>query len=176
MREYRDQPLEVDYIEVAPAYDASGKTAEFSNVKENFFKAAAFGIRGFVGSFFEDYTVLSDTTAESVVVWVGLGRDQTTVVKQLTEFEFTPNYGIDVSINLVQGTIMEAVLAGKGPDVAMFVGGEFPVNLAIRNLLVPLDDLDGFDEGKGQYSRIPQWFIIHMITRPTAFPLPVPSP
>lgn len=151
MREYRDQPLEVDYIEVAPAYDASGKTAEFSNVKENFFKAAAFGIRGFVGSFFEDYTVLSDTTAESVVVWVGLGRDQTTVVKQLTESEFTPNYGIDVSINLVQGTIMEAVLAGKGPDVAMFVGGEFPVNLAIRNLLVPLDDLDGFDEVKGRF-------------------------
>ena len=73
------------------------------------------------------------------------------VVKQLTESEFTPNYGIDVSINLVQGTIMEAVLAGKGPDVAMFVGGEFPVNLAIRNLLVPLDDLDGFDEVKGRF-------------------------
>lgn len=86
-----------------------------------------------------------------MIVWVGLGRDQTTVVKQLTESEFTPQTGIDVSINLVQGTIMEAVLAGKGPDVAMFVGGEFPVNLAIRDLLIPLDDMPGFDEVKSRF-------------------------
>lgn len=146
MREYRDQPLEIDFIELIPKYDASGKENEFTSVKENFFKAMGFGIKGFVGSFFEDYTVLSDSTSESIVVWCGLGRDQTTVVKQLTESEFTPETGVDVSINLVQGTIMEAVLAGKGPDVAMFVGGEFPVNLAIRDLLVPLDDMEGFDE------------------------------
>ena len=146
MREYRDQPLEIDYIEVLPAYDSKGKPSKFSNVKENFFKSLAFGAKGFFGSFFEDYTVLSDSSENSVIVWVGLGRDQTTVVKQLTESEFTPNSGIDVSINLVQGTIMEAVLAGKGPDVAMFVGGEFPVNLAIRNLLVPFDEFEGFDD------------------------------
>ena len=146
MREYRDQPLEIDFIELIPKYDAKGKENKFTTVKENFFKSLGFGIRGFVGSFFEDYTVLSDSTSESIVVWCGLGRDQTTVVKQLTESEFTPETGVDVSINLVQGTIMEAVLAGKGPDVAMFVGGEFPVNLAIRDLLVPLDDMEGFDE------------------------------
>ena len=146
MREYRDQPLEIDFIELIPKYDASGNENEFTAVKENFFKALSFGVKGFVGSFFEDYTVLSDTTADSIVVWCGLGRDQTTVVKQLTESEFTPETGVDVSINLVQGTIMEAVLAGKGPDVAMFVGGEFPVNLAIRDLLVPLDDMEGFDD------------------------------
>ncbi|MCI7234100.1 MAG: extracellular solute-binding protein [Oscillospiraceae bacterium] len=146
MREYRDQPLEIDYIELIPKYGADGKENKFTRVKENFFKAMGFGIKGFIGSFFEDYTVLSDSTSESIVVWCGLGRDQTTVVKQLTESEFTPETGVDVSINLVQGTIMEAVLAGKGPDVAMFVGGEFPVNLAIRDLLVPLDDMEGFDD------------------------------
>lgn len=151
MRQYREQPLEVDFIEVIPAYDQNGKPSKFTNVKENFFKSLAFGAKGFFGSFFEDYTVLSDSSDKSVIVWVGLGRDQTTVVKQLTESEFVPNYGIDVSINLVQGTIMEAVLAGKGPDVAMFVGGEFPVNLAIRDLLVPLDDMPGFDEVCGRF-------------------------
>ncbi len=146
MREYRDQPLEIDFIELVPKYDAKGKETKFTPVKENFFKSMAFSVKGFIGSFFEDYTVLSDSTENSIVVWCGLGRDQTTVVKQLTESEFTTETGIDVSINLVQGTIMEAVLAGKGPDVAMFVGGEFPVNLAIRDLLVPLDDMEGFDE------------------------------
>lgn len=146
MREYRDQPLEIDFIEILPAYEKDGTATEFTEVKENFFKSISFAFEGFIGSFTEDYTVLSDSTADSIMVWVGLGRDQTTVVKQLTESLFVPDYGIDVSINLVQGTIMEAVLAGKGPDVAMFVGGEFPVNLAIRDLLVPLDDMDGFDE------------------------------
>ena len=146
MREYRDQPLEIDFIELVPKYDAKGKETKFTPVKENFFKSMAFSVKGFIGSFFEDYTVLSDSTENSIVVWCGLGRDQTTVVKQLTESEFTTETGIDVSINLVQGTIMEAVLAGKGPDVAMFVGGEFPVNLAIRDLLVPLDNMEGFDD------------------------------
>lgn len=151
MRQYREQPLEVDYIELLPAFDSSGRESQFTPVKEDFFKALSFAARGFVGSFFEDYTVLSDSTENSIIVWVGLGRDQTTVVKELTESEFVPESGIDVSINLVQGTIMEAVLAGKGPDVAMFVGGEFPVNLAVRKLLVPLDDMQGFDEVAGRF-------------------------
>ncbi len=170
MREYRDQPLEIDFIELLPAYDASGKVSKFTNVKENFFKSLAFGAKGFIGSFFEDYTVLSDSTAESIVVWVGLGRDQTTVVKQLTESEFTPNTGIDVSINLVQGTIMEAVLAGKGPDVAMFVGGEFPVNLAIRDLLVPLNDMEGFDEVA---SRFQETAMVHYTYDDVAYGIPI---
>lgn len=170
MREYRDQPLEVDYIEVLPAFDDRGSETKFTNVKENFFKALAFGAKGFIGSFFEDYTVLSDSTSDSIVVWVGLGRDQTTVVKQLTESEFTPNYGIDVSINLVQGTIMEAVLAGKGPDVAMFVGGEFPVNLAIRDLLVPLNDMDGYDE---VVSRFQEKAMVHYTYDGKAYGIPI---
>lgn len=170
MREYRDQPLEIDFIEVLPAYDASGKKTSFTGVKENFFKSAAFSFRGFFGSFFEDYTVLSDSSADSVIVWVGLGRDQTTVVKQLTESEFTPQTGIDVSINLVQGTIMEAVLAGKGPDVAMFVGGEFPVNLAIRDLLIPLDDMPGFDEVK---SRFQETAMVHYTYDGRAYGIPI---
>lgn len=145
MKQYREQPLEIDFIELAPA------DQEFTTVKENFFKAAGYAARGFVGSFFEDYTVLSDSTSDSIIVWCGLGRDQTTVVKQLTESEFVPQTGIDVSVNLVQGTIMEAVLAGKGPDVAMFVGGEFPINLAIRGLVKPLDGMDGFDDVKGRF-------------------------
>lgn len=170
MREYRDQPLEIDFIELLPAYGSDGKATSFTSVKESFFKSLSFSVKGFIGSFFEDYTVLSDSTKESVMVWCGLGRDQTTVVKQLTESEFSPNYGIDVSINLVQGTIMEAVLAGKGPDVAMFVGGEFPVNLAIRDLLVPLNDMDGFDE---VVSRFQETAMVHYTYDGLAYGIPI---
>lgn len=163
MREYRDQPLEIDYIEVVPA------SKKFTSVKENFFKSISFAVKAFVGSFFEDYTVLSDSTADSIIVWCGLGRDQTTVVKELTS-EFTRTSGVDVSINLVQGTIMEAVLAGKGPDVAMFVGGEFPVNLAIRDLVLPLDEMEGFDEVA---SRFQETALVHYTYDDRVYGIPI---
>jgi ABC-type glycerol-3-phosphate transport system substrate-binding protein len=146
MRQNRAQPLRVDYIEIAPA------SKEFQSDSINIFESAAFGIEGFVGSFFEDYTRLSDFTAESIDVWVNVGRDQTNIVKQMTDGEFTEEYKVPVAINLVQGTIMEAVLAGKGPDVALFLGGEFPINLAIRGLLQNVDDYEGFDEVAARFS------------------------
>ena len=145
MRTYREQPLEIDYFELAPA------NAEFTSIKSSFGKSFSFSMKSFFGSFFEDYTVLSDTTENSVNVWSSMGRDQTNIVKQMVDSRFNSEYGVDVAINLVQGGIMEAVLAGKGPDVAIFIGGEYPVNLAIRGLLYPLDDMEGFDEVAARY-------------------------
>ncbi|MDE6746730.1 MAG: ABC transporter substrate-binding protein, partial [Oscillospiraceae bacterium] len=135
MRQYREQPLEIDFIEVAPA------DANFTSVKSNFGKSFAFGFKGFINSFFEDYTKLSDVNGESINVWVGLGRDQANVIKQMTDSDFNTSHSTQVSINLVQGGIMEAVLAGKGPDASLFVGGEFPVNLAVRGLIVPMAEM-----------------------------------
>lgn len=147
MRQYREQPLEIDFIELVPA------DGEFTSVKSKIGKSLSFSFKGFLNSFFEDYTVLSDTTKDSINVWVGLGRDQTNVIKQLVDAEFNTTHSTQVSINLVQGGIMEAVLAGKGPDASLFTGGEFPVNLAVRDLVVPLDDMDGFDEVKSRFQR-----------------------
>jgi len=141
MRDYREQPLEIDYIELASA------DQEFTSVKENFFKSVSFGFQSFIGSFTDDYNVLSDTSSEdAITVWVGLGRDQAQVVKELVESEFTPETGIPVSVNLVQGTLVEATLAGKGPDISLFSAGELPVNLAVRGLLTDLSQFDDFDE------------------------------
>ena len=147
MRQYREQPLEIDFIELIPA------DSEFTSVKPKIGKSFAFSFKGFINSFFEDYTELSDATADSINVWVSLGRDQANVIKQLTDSDFNTTHNTQVSINLVQGAIMEAVLAGKGPDASLFVGGEFPVNLALRELVVPLNDMDGFDEVASRFQR-----------------------
>ncbi len=141
MRDYRDQPLEVDYIEFASA------DKKFASVDEKLGKSLEFGAKAFFGSFFEDYSTLSDVTGEDAIdVWVSLGRDQAQVVKEMVENEFMPEYNIPVSVNLVVGGVVEATLAGKGPDVALFLGGEFPVNLAARDLLVDVSRLEGFDD------------------------------
>lgn len=146
MRDYRDQPLEVDYIEFASA-DKS-----FSDVEEKLGKSFQFSVSAFIGSFFEDYTTLSDVTGEDAIdVWVSLGRDQAQVVKEMVENDFMQEYNIPVSVNLVVGGVVEATLAGKGPDVALFLGGEFPVNLAARNLLVDVSQFDDYEEVTQRY-------------------------
>ncbi len=142
MHDYRGQPLEVDYLEVASA------DREFSSVKENVFKSLGFGWQRFYSSFFEDYTNLTDDAGEDAInVWVSLGRDQALVVKSLVDSEFAPNHDANIAVNLVVGGVVEATLAGKGPDVALFLGGEFPVNLAARNLLVDMKaEFDDYEE------------------------------
>ncbi|MBO4877328.1 MAG: extracellular solute-binding protein [Ruminococcus sp.] len=145
-RDYRDQPLEVDYIELAPA------GAQFSQVEESFGQSLSFGAKSFIGSFFEDYTTLSDVTGEEAIeVWVSLGRDQAQIVKEMTENEFMQETGIPVSVNLVIGGVVEAALAGKGPDAALFLGGEFPVNLAARGLLADMTQFDDYGTVKERF-------------------------
>lgn len=146
MKTYRQQPLTIDYIELAPA------SGELTSIKSKASKSIPYSFKSFFGSFLEDYTVLSDAGENSINVWSSLGRDQTNVIKQMVDSQFNGNYGVDVAINLVQGGIMEAVLAGKGPDVSLFTGGEFPINLAIRGLLVPIDDMQGYSDVRARFA------------------------
>ena len=141
MRDYRDQPLEIDYIEVKSTHD------NFRDSSTNFFSALAFGFQAFIGSFFEDYTSVSDSTGveKTMNVWVSLGRDQATVVNELVSSEYNPNSDTKVSISLVQGAVLEATLAGKGPEVALFIGGDFPIQLAARGLLVDMTQFKDYE-------------------------------
>ncbi len=146
-REYREQPLELDYIELASA------DKKFTSVDESFFEAAKFSFDAFIGSFFEDYSTLSDISSEKAVeVWVNSGRDQAQIIKQLAESDFMQETGIPVAVNLVNGGIIEAALAGEAPDTILFLGGEFPVILASRGLLTDLSQLDGYNETAAQFA------------------------
>ena len=140
MADYRSQHLEVDLIELTSA------DQDFSPIKENFFKQLSFSFRSFLGSFFEDYDVLSDENKAALNVWVSLGRDQAQIVKELVDSYFVEETGIPVNINLVQGGILESTLAGKGPDVVLFVGGDLPIQLAARDCLVDLSQFPDYEE------------------------------
>lgn len=145
MREYRGQPLEIDMIEIAPA------SKDFTPVDEGFLDSLAFGFKSFIGSFFEDYNSLSSDSENSMVCWVSLGRDQAQIVNQLVESSFNPNSDTKVTVNLVQGGIVEATLAGKGPDIALFIGGDFPIQLAARDVLTDLSKFDDYDDITGRF-------------------------
>ena len=141
MRDYRGQPLEMDYFEVATAHEG------FRSAKANFFKQFQFGFKSFIGSFFEDYTSVSaEGYGQSINVWVSLGRDQATVINELVASEYNPEHKTQIGIRLVQGAILEATLADKGPEAALFIGGDFPVVCASRGLLVNLRELPGYND------------------------------
>lgn len=145
MADYRSQALEIDIIELVSAEKS------FSPVKENFFKQLSFSFRSFLGSFFEDYDVLSDDNAAALNVWVSLGRDQAQIVKELVDSYFVDETR-PVNINLVQGGILESTLAGKGPDVVLFVGGDLPIQLAARNCLLDISQFPDYEEVIQRYA------------------------
>ena len=60
---------------------------------------------------------------------------------------FTPLTGINVNLKLVQmQNLLPATLAGQGPDVAMQISNDMPVNYAMRNAAVDLAQFPDFDE------------------------------
>ena len=141
MRDYRDQPLEMDYFEVYTVHEQP------SSGNGNFWDDLVFNFNAFIGSFFEDYTSLSDKSETSLKVWVALARDQATVVKELVDSDFNVNHeGVSAQIDLVVGGILEATMAGKGPEIALFIGGDFPIQLAARDLLVDLTRFPDYEE------------------------------
>lgn len=140
MQTYRGQALELDFIEI------SSPDVDFTSTKKSFFASLAFGFKAFIGSFFEDYNSLSEEGEDSLTVWVSLGRDQAQVVKQLVDNGYNQESDTKVAINLVQGGIVEATLAGKGPDIALFIGGDFPIQLAARGVLTDLTQFDDYED------------------------------
>lgn len=141
--EVREQPLEIDYLVLAstdidlPAANASG------------LKKAGHEISSFLHSFFEDYNTIGTTTAadQTIDVWIGTGRDQAQVLKAMIDDTFTPLTGISVNLKLVNADVLlRASLAGEGPDVAMQVGNDVPVNFGMRNAAEDLSKYPGYDE------------------------------
>ena len=145
----RDQQLLLDEIYITPYASA------FPATRVSFWKSVVFQAQAFIGAFFQDYSSVGNVfdAEEAVYVWVGSGRDQAEVLKQLIDTDFVKNTGIGVNLSLVQtntadgqSALMQAVMAGKGPDVALMVGRGYPINLALRGAALALEGFDGYQE------------------------------
>lgn len=135
------QPLEIDYIRIGSQESPKLKA------NANFLKSFGSTIKSFIASFTVDYNLVGDESENAdVVVWTTAGREQSEALKQLIDRDFTPKSGVTVSLKLVQTGLVEAVVAGTGPDVALYVGMNQPVDFASRKILEPLDTYEGFDE------------------------------
>lgn len=135
--------LDVDYMVISgadaePLEDTAGVLARLWHE-----------VKSFAASFVVDYDSVGDVYDEDedvVKVWVLTGRDQGTILKSMVDDTFTPESGIKVNVEIVAAdALLNAVLAGRGPNVVLSVGADQPVNYALRNAA---EDLSRFADLK----------------------------
>lgn len=132
-----ESKLDVDYILVQGAND------KIKPVRAGFIKNAKHEVLSFVTSFFVDSASLGDVYekgAEHLIeVWIVTGRDQSQILKNMVDDSFTPNTDIKVNVKLInQNSLLNAVVAGNGPDVVISIYSSAPVDYALRNADVNL--------------------------------------
>lgn len=169
----REQAVDFDYIMVQPASAAAPKA------NANFIQAIGFEVQSFILSFFSDYETIGATSGqtadsnEQVTMWFMDGRDQAQILRQLIDYEFTPESGIAVTLKLVAaGSVLPSILAGVGPDVT-FLSSADTINYAIRSAVLPLDDYADYNEVIARFpeaAMIP--LILHGDTETTTYGLP----
>ncbi len=138
------QPLQLDYIMIQPA------ESKLPKATPNFFQTLLHEIMGFWQSFFRDYNsmgALEETDEGATEVWLATARDQSQVIRNLVNNDFTPNTNIAIDLKLVAGgTLLPSILAGSGPDVYLGMGQGDVINYAIRSALLNIETFDDFEE------------------------------
>lgn len=138
-----EQPLAIDYLIVASP-DVKLPDPEASQMKRLYT-----GVQQFAASFVEKYDQFSQAEEEDKVinVWVTTARDQALILNRMIADRFTPETGIQVNLKLVPaGVLLPSTIADKGPDVAIQVGNELPVNYATRNAVADLSQFEDYEE------------------------------
>lgn len=129
-------PLDIDWLSFT-----DDKTPP-PRVRETFFQAVRHEILSFLATFFVDFDSIGDVHGRGATeVWIFSGRDQAQVLKSMIDDTYTPNSRNPVNLKLVDPlALMPAVVAGTGPDVALTVNNNEPINYAFRNAAFDLTE------------------------------------
>lgn len=119
----------------------------------SFLKKAGYSLKRFIASFTSEYNAASGNGNRKISVWIATGRDQLQVMRGMVESDFSPRSGIQVNVRLVTGSVIQATLAGKGPDVALARSETDIMNFAVRNAICDLKSFEGFDTLSERFSK-----------------------
>lgn len=136
----KSMPLALDKI-VLGAPDK-----EFEGIKASAFEKIGFSVKKFLASFTDVYATNTDDEEDSLTIWVNWGMDQTQVLSNLIQSDFTQKTGIKVNLKIVNATIAKGILSGDPPDIALHLQRTEPVNLAMRDVLYDLSQFDDCEE------------------------------
>ena len=143
------QPLMFDFITI------QGDSTPAPRAKAGFFESIWYEICSFFASFFRNYDRVGVMEADSgegrVDVWLALGRDQSNIMRELINNDFTPNSadanGNNIGVNLrlvTESTLLPSILSGAGPDVYIGLAQSNVINYAIRGALLDVDNMPDF--------------------------------
>lgn len=179
--ETSEQPLQIDQIFVASLNEALPRATP------TFWQVLAHEIRSVIASFSREYDLIGDMAdtaeltkgKEPLVVWIGAGRDQAQILKQMIDDTFVVETGIPVTLQLVpqiSQLYIRAATAGTGPDVAVGLAVPDVVNFGIRGGLVNLAEFEDFEEVAKRFMKcafVPFSFRDHVWALPQmqSFPL-----
>lgn len=159
------QPLQLDSIYIY------SPDVEVKVENSSFWAKLLYEIQRLFYSFFIDYNQIGNVAEEgeetkTITLWVGTGRDQANVIKSLIDENFTSELNINVNVQLVDmSTLLQATLAGQGPDVAIQVNtinpnynvaiqasNDIPMNYGLRNAVADLSQFEGIEEVKQRFN------------------------
>ena len=147
----RETKLDVDYLVV------TGTDREPEKDRANGFQKLWHEVKSFAASFVVDYNSVGDVYDEDsddiIKVWILTGRDQGTILKSMVDDSFTPETGVKVNVEIVAAdALLNAVLAGRGPNVVLSVGADQPVNYALRKAAEDITQFADYEEVLSHYT------------------------
>lgn len=138
----RQLPLDLDTLQLIPS------KGELEKQSGGFMEEISFAFRRFIASFMRDYGDISGgTTADKeITIWLNWGRDQVQVLNNLICELFTPEYGIEVNVKIVNASLIQAMLSNNGPDLSLRLSRSYPVDYAMRGALYDLKNFPDYEE------------------------------
>ena len=144
--EMQNMALDIDAVLLtAPKKD-------FQMGKTTFFENLSFSFNRLLATYISDYE-RQEKDEKALTLWLNWGRDQITLLENLIANDFTPKTGIEVDIKITATSLVQAGLAGNGPDFQLSVARTDPLNYAMRGLLYDLKKFDNYDEIIKRFSK-----------------------
>lgn len=112
----------------------------------------------FVASFTKDYNSIGgkDKSGKTISVWIARGREWGEILQEMCDEEYTPQTGVKVNVNILPSgsvgviggvsPILLSLVSGDAPNVAIGSDISTPVELAIRETVVDLSTMPGYNE------------------------------
>lgn len=161
----RSQPLQIDYF----ALGAPG--GEVKRAEATFWERLRHEATVFVHTFSSNYQAnFSSGDKDRVTVWVSDGQVSMNAVQELLENDFKAKHDFEVDLKLVSASLLMAVVAGKGPDVALTTDSGEIMNYAYRDAVL---DLARFPDLPQVLTRFRESAVIPLSYKDQVYGLPV---
>jgi len=151
----QNTPLAIDRFVVG------GEDTDWAHRRASIWQRILATIQTLLRSFTRDFTAVGSVLEDGVEVhtnlnvWVARGTEWAETIKELADSMFTPQTGIAININVFPASQLQAgnanalmlsITSGRAPDVALGVDANSPVEFAIRDAVLDLSVMPGFDD------------------------------